>query len=172
MRTRVEAEFTEYVDGRLPALRRTAYFLCGDWHAAEDLVQQALVKVYVAWGRLHTRESLDGYVRQVLVRVYLDERRRPWRRERPADVLPDRPAAADSAYDETDSLMAALADLPVQQRAVVVLRYWEDLSVDETARTLQISSGTVKSHAHRGLAALRAALGSPSGQPADPIVRS
>lgn len=171
MKAQQEAEFREYVDARLPVLRRTAYFLCGDWHHAEDLAQTALIRMYGAWPRLHAHEAVDGYARQVLVRAFLDERRRPWRRERSTAELPDTAARSGTSYEQRDELVAALALLPVQQRAAVVLRYWDDLSVDETARVLGISGGTVKSHCARGLERLRRELTDASGLTPDTSAR-
>ena len=151
-----EREFVEYVGTRGQALRATAYLLCGDWHRAEDLAQTALIKLYLAWRRIRHDESLDGYARRVLVRAFLDERRRPWRREF-AGEPPEQAARPDPA-DERLDLLAALARLPRSQRVAVVLRYWEDLGVAETAALLGVSEGTVKSASYRGLAALRAVL--------------
>src|SRR5947209_3555882 len=156
--TAVEEELEQFVQGRYLALRRTAYLLCGDWHRAEDLVQGTLVKVVVAARRQHV-ESLDAYSRQVLLRLFLDENRRLWRRREkswaePVDVV-------DSALGDSDlklTVLSALRGLPPRQRATVVLRYWEDRSVEETADLLGISSGTVKSQSARALAALRVVL--------------
>lgn len=155
-----ERDFAAYVDGRGGALRATAYLLCGDWHAAEDLTQAALTKLYLAWRRIDRTGSVDAYARRVLLRAYLDERRRPWRRERPAAEPPDRPAAVDAlrAVDERLALEAALRRLPRMQRAAVVLRYWCDLDIRDTAAALGVSEGTVKSASSRGLAALREVL--------------
>jgi RNA polymerase sigma-70 factor (sigma-E family) len=155
-----ERDFAEYVAARSRLLCTTAYLLCGDWHRAEDLTQTALTKLYVAWRRIDRRESVDAYARKVLLRAMLDERRRPWRRERVVETLPELPGPADRADDRMD-LLAALARLPARQRAVVVLRYWSDLGVGETAAVLGITEGTVKSSASRGLAALRGALQDP-----------
>jgi RNA polymerase sigma-70 factor (sigma-E family) len=152
-----EREFVDYVGARSRLLRNTAYLLCGDWHRAEDLTQTALAKLYVAWRRIGHQESVDAYARRVLVRAFLDERRRPWRREHVVDVLPEVVVRADFADDRID-LLAALARLPRTQRAAVVLRYWADLSIAETAATLGVSDGTVKSASSRGLAALREVL--------------
>jgi RNA polymerase sigma-70 factor (sigma-E family) len=162
-----ELDFTAYVDGRGAALRGTAYLLCGDWHAAEDLTQAALTKLYLAWRRIDRSGSVDAYARQVLLRTFLDERRRPWRRERSTAEPPDRPARSDpaGAVDERLALQAALRRLPPSQRAVVVLRHWCDLDVRETAATLGISEGTVKSASARGLAALREVLQGSRPQP-------
>jgi RNA polymerase sigma-70 factor (sigma-E family) len=163
MRALEEEQFGEYVDARLPSLRRTAYFLCGDWHSAEDLAQTALIRMYRVWSRLNAREAVDSYARQVLVRAFLDERRRPWRRERTTASLPEQMAPAGSSYEVRDELLAALAVLPAQQRAAVVLRYWDDMSVEDTAFSLGVGPGTVKSYCARGLSRLRELLPQPSG---------
>ena len=151
-----DAEFGEYVDSRLTLMRRTAFLLGGgDWHAAEDLVQTALTKLYTAWPRLRQDGAVDAYVRKVLVRTVIDESRRPWRkRERSVDEPPDVSVPAARVDDVLD-VRHALRQLPAGQRAVVVLRYWEDLSITETAKVLGRSEGTVKSQAAKGLAALR-----------------
>jgi RNA polymerase sigma-70 factor (sigma-E family) len=147
-----DREFGEFVDARALVMRRTAYLLCGDWHRAEDIVQTALIKLYVAWSRVR-KDSVDAYARKVLVRTAVDETRRGFfQRERTVDVLPEAAVTDDSADFD---LRLALDALPPGQRAVVVLRYWEDLSVTETARILGRTEGTVKSQAAKGLAALR-----------------
>ena len=146
-------QFVEFVRARTTALRRTAFLLCGDWHHAEDLVQTALIKLFRAWPKV-SHGGEDAYARQVLVRVAIDESRRFWRRERAAAELPDNPAPEGSA-DLSLDVRRALATLPVRQRAIVVLRYWEDLSVAEVARLLGCPQGTVKTQASRGLAKLR-----------------
>lgn len=160
-----ERQFAEYVAGRSRLLRKTAYLLCGDWHRAEDLTQIALTKLYVAWRRISRNENVDAYARRTLVNVYLDEARRPWRREQAKGDLPDEAGPADLTDDRL-MLRAALSGLQPTQRAVVVLRFWEDLSVAETAATLGIKEGTVKSSSARGLAALREVLqDSRNGEP-------
>jgi RNA polymerase sigma-70 factor (sigma-E family) len=148
-----DREFGEFVDARALVMRRTAFLLCGDWHRAEDIVQNALIKLYVAWPRVR-RDSLDAYARKVLVRTSIDESRRGFfQRERSVDVVPERVAPEEPSTDH--DLRLALDALPPGQRAVVVLRYWEDLSITETARILGRTEGTVKSQAAKGLAALR-----------------
>jgi RNA polymerase sigma-70 factor (sigma-E family) len=151
-----DAEFGEYVDSRLTLMRRTAFLLGGgDWHAAEDLVQTALTKLYTAWPRLRQDGAVDAYVRKVLVRTVIDESRRPWRkRERSVEETPEVSVPAARVDDVLD-VRQALRKLPAGQRAVVVLRYWEDLSITETAKVLGRTEGTVKSQAAKGLAALR-----------------
>ncbi|WP_139981583.1 SigE family RNA polymerase sigma factor [Nocardioides litoris] len=154
-----EQAFTTYVAERRPHLHRTAYLLCGgDGHRAEDVVQQALAKLYAAWPRVARAGSIDAYARRVLVNAHLDEVRRPWRRERPvADGL-DRAAPAGPTVEETDALWTALAALAPGQRRVVVLRHYLGLSVEETAADLGVSPGTVKSQTADALARLRVAL--------------
>lgn len=151
-----DADFTAFVAARQTHLRRIAYALCGDWDRAEDVLQTSLTKLYVAWGRTAQPEA---YVRQVMVRAGIDESRRPWfRRERPTELTDDRPAPPGIDHEERSVLFDALQALPPMQRKVVVLRHWLGLSVRETALELRISEGTVKSHSHRGLAALEVTL--------------
>lgn len=156
---RRDGEFAEFVQARSAALRRTAYLLCGDWQRAQDLVQTALVKLYVSWPRLHRDGNVDGYVRTILARTAIDEFRRAHRhRETPMEQVPEMPVPAgdtDSALD----VRRVLDRLPPRQRAVIVLRYWEDLSITETARLLRISEGTVKSQTAKALTTLRGLLG-------------
>ncbi|OLR91196.1 RNA polymerase subunit sigma-24 [Actinokineospora bangkokensis] len=140
-------------------MRRTAFLLCGgDWHRAQDLVQTTLAKMYAVWPRLSRTGSVDAYARRVMVRAAIDESRRAHRRrESPVDRVPETGVPA-AAVDDAVDVRRALARLPPGQRAVVVLRYWEDLSVAEVADALGRSEGTVKSQAAKGLAALRALL--------------
>lgn len=148
-----ELPFAEFVAARTPALMRTAYLLTGDWQRAEDLLQTALIACYGKWSRI--REP-DAYVRRALVVTYAGWRRRRWTGERPGD-LPERADSNDAmrGADERADLMRLLAELPPRQRAVVVLRYYEDMSEGEVAALLGISPGTVKSQANRALAKLR-----------------
>jgi RNA polymerase sigma-70 factor (sigma-E family) len=154
-----DAEFGEFLDSRAVVMRRTAYLLCGgDWHRAEDLVQTTLTKVYVAWPRLRRDASVDAYSRKVMVRTAIDESRRAFRRrESVVDELPE-VAGPTNGVDDAIDVRRALARLPAGQRAVVVLRYWEDMSVTETAELLGKSEGTIKSQAAKGLATLRRLL--------------
>src|SRR4051794_1462728 len=139
-----DTAFAEYFAARSDAMRGTAFLLCGDWHRAEDLTQVAFTKLYVAWNRVGRHEVLDGYVRRTLVRTYLDDRRLGWwRRVRTSDTPPE-PAVVDTGPEERVAVLAALGAVPARQRAVLVLRYWEDLSVDETAELLGCSAGTPK----------------------------
>ncbi len=153
-----DESYCEFVLARQTHLRRIAYAVCGDWHQADDLLQTALVKLYVAWPRLQRRGREEAYVRRILVRAHVDEHRRPWRRERPGLDGHDLPTRDTLPVEERSALFAALQSLPEMQRKTVVLRHWLGLSVAETAEELQISEGTVKSHSSRGLAALEAAL--------------
>jgi RNA polymerase sigma-70 factor (sigma-E family) len=149
--------FRAFALSRRPALRRTAFLLCGDWHQADDLVQTALVKLYVAWPRLREGGAPNAYVQRILMRCYLDERRRPWRRESPVELVDDVEQRAASTEDLLD-LRSALARLPKRQRATLLLRFWLDLSVAQTADALGCSEGTVKSQTARALTTLRALL--------------
>jgi RNA polymerase sigma-70 factor (sigma-E family) len=152
-----EADFVAFYQGRGRALRRTAYLLSGNWHAAEDLVQTTFVKLYLAWPRIHA-EGAEAYARRVLVRTYIAERRLRRSGEIPLAEPPDRAVPAADPSGGID-MRRALASLPRRQRAVVVLRYWEDMSVTETADLLGISDGTVKSTAYRAIATLRTLVG-------------
>jgi RNA polymerase sigma-70 factor (sigma-E family) len=156
-----EGAFRAFALSRRPVLRRTAFLLCGDWYQADDLVQTALVKLYVAWPRVRTSGPPDAYVQRILVRCYLDERRRPWRRESPVEIVDHDRAAADPEEDLLD-LRSALARLPRRQRATLLLRFWLDMTVAQTADALDCSEGTVKSQTARALATLRELLGDPA----------
>jgi RNA polymerase sigma-70 factor (sigma-E family) len=151
-------EFAAYVAARQRALLRTAWLLTGDWAAAEDLVQTALLKAWRRWGSI--AGSPDAYVRKVIVTTYLSWRRRKWHGETPTGTLPETPGLDDyRAADLRDALARLLPSLPPGQRAVLVLRHYEDLTEAQTARVLGCSVGTVKSQNARALARLRAALG-------------
>ncbi|NUR62569.1 MAG: SigE family RNA polymerase sigma factor [Catenulispora sp.] len=161
MRGPDEAEFDELVAGRAHALRRTAYLMCGDWHQAEDLVQVAFMKLHASWHRVRRQEAFDAYLRKTLLRACIDEKRRArWRREAPTDVLPEVADPGAQSDGVRDVLVAGLRQLPPGQRATLVLRFFEDLSVEETARALGCSPGTVKSQTSKGLAAMRAVVDS------------
>ncbi len=160
MGTEEDAAFSEYVTARRDHVRRTAYLLCGDWHRADDLTQIAFVKLYGAWDRIRDRRALDAYVRACLVRAGIDESRRPWRRERAVEVLPETADSFDIASVIADRALvqSALERVPSGQRATLVLRFFEGLDVAETAAALGCSEGNVKSQTARGLAALKRAL--------------
>ncbi|EXG79465.1 SigE family RNA polymerase sigma factor [Cryptosporangium arvum] len=154
-----DEEYHEYVRSALPVLRRLAYVLCQDGHRADDLVQNALVKLYLAWDKARRAENRNAYARTVLVRVFLSERRANWaRRVVLVDRLPEQASVPGPDPAATLALRAALATLPPKQRAALVLRYYADLSVDETAEALGCPANTVKSHTARGIAALRRVL--------------
>jgi RNA polymerase sigma-70 factor (sigma-E family) len=152
-----EQSYREYVAGNLERLRRTAFLLCGDWHTADDLASTVLVKLYRHWRRVARFDNLDAYVRRMLMRAWLDERRRPWRREASTETLPESAAPGPDA-DRRLAVLSLLGTLPPRRRAVLVLRYFCDLSVEETAEALGCSEGTVKSQTARALESLRADL--------------
>ncbi|MGW6689986.1 SigE family RNA polymerase sigma factor [Streptomyces sp. NPDC054961] len=154
-----EDAYLEFVSGRAKALYRSAYVLAaGDSHLAEDLVQETLSRVYVHWSRVAGAQSPAAYAQTVLVRTFLSLRRRRSTGERPIGNLPDSAACGpDAALRVT--LLGALGQLPPRDRAVLLLRYWEDRSIEETARMLRLSSGAVRSQGTRALSRLRALLG-------------
>lgn len=153
-----DASYTEFVAARQTHLRRVAYAVCGDWHQANDLLQISLLKLYVAWPRLHRDGGEEAYARRIIMTTNLDERRRPWRREVSGLESHDPAAREPLPVEERTALFQALQDLPVMQRKVVVLRHWLGLSVEETAAELGIATGTVKSHSSRGLERLQSVL--------------
>jgi RNA polymerase sigma-70 factor (sigma-E family) len=154
----VHEEFTEYATARAGRLREIAYLMCGDWHLAQDLTQQTLAKLYVAWRRINRRENVDAYARKVLLRELLTEKRRHRSTERPVTDVPDH-ATTDDQTDLRLTLLDALGTLVPNRRAVIVLRYWDDHSVEQTAEIMQTTSSAVKSLTVRALSDLRAALG-------------
>ncbi|MEV1287166.1 SigE family RNA polymerase sigma factor [Micromonospora sp. NPDC049679] len=161
----MEEEFREFVAARSAALLRTAYLLAGDWATAEDLLQTALTKTYLAWKRLGEIEAVEPYARRVLVNTATSWWRRRWHGERPTEVLPER-AAPDRIEEqlERDALWRHVKALPARQRAVLVLRFYEDLSEAQTAALLDISPGTVKSQTSRALNTLRQRLHAEGGE--------
>lgn len=159
-----DAGFREWILVRSSTLRRKAFLLCGDWSAADDLVQDVLVAMYPRWSRIVRGGRVDAYANRVLVGKHIDARRRPWRRERSVDTVPESidstSERAIAAVDERDGpLITALAALPAGQRAVLVLRFTDDLSIEEIGQALRIPEGTVKSRLSRGTETLRARLG-------------
>jgi len=151
-----DSDFASYMAARQPSLLRTAYLLTGDRHTAEDLVQTALAKLYLSWDKVNRQESLDGYVRRILVNENNSLWRRPWKRsEFATEFVPDQ--AVSDRYDDgrAREVWEAVKTLPRKQRAVIVLRYYEQLSEAEIAHAMGISPGTVKSQASRALATLR-----------------
>jgi RNA polymerase sigma-70 factor (sigma-E family) len=150
--------FQEFAAARSAALFRTACLLCDDWHLAEDLVQTTLGKLYASWRRVQRADSPEAYARKVLMRTYLSHVRKGSSGETPRGQLPESPAA-DSDQALRMTLLAALAELSAQDRAVLVLRYWEDQSVEDVAATLRLSCGAVRNRSMRALGRLREALG-------------
>jgi RNA polymerase sigma-70 factor (sigma-E family) len=159
-----ESAFAALFEGRAAALRRTAYLLCGDWHRAEDLTQTAFAKLFAAWPRLRDEGAAEAYLRRTLLRTFLDDNRRGWRREYATEVLPE-VAGPPSMSDDRIVLLAALSSVPPRQRACLVLRYYDDLSLEATAEVLGCSVGTVKSNTSRGLDTLRRLLGDQELEP-------
>ncbi|GIJ19450.1 SigE family RNA polymerase sigma factor [Micromonospora lutea] len=156
----LEEEFRDFVAARSGTLLRTAYLLTGDWGTAEDLLQTALTKTYLAWKRLGGIEAIEPYARRVMVNTSTSWWRRRWHGERPTEVLPEQ-AATDEIERQLDRdvLWRHLRALPARQRAVLVLRFYEDMSEAQTAAMLEISPGTVKSQTSRALATLRRRIG-------------
>ncbi|MEV1020411.1 SigE family RNA polymerase sigma factor [Streptomyces sp. NPDC050264] len=150
-------EIEEFMRTVSPALFRSALLVCGDHHLAEDLVQTTLGKVFVSWGRVRRADHPPAYVRAMLMRTYLSYARLHRASEKPMDELPEQAAGThDPALRLT--LVNALAELPPRDRAVVVLRYWEDRSVAQTAAELGLSQGNVRIRSMRALKSLRGAL--------------
>lgn len=154
-----EAEFRSFAVVQRESLRRYAYLLCGDWFEADDIVQKALTKLFAAWRRVEPGGA-PAYVRKIVTNVYISHHRLAWvRRERTSAELPVQ--QLDRPQEEVDvrlELIGALNRLPARQRATLVLRYWEQLSVDETATAMSCSTGTVKSQSAKGLRKLKELL--------------
>ncbi|WP_432978262.1 SigE family RNA polymerase sigma factor [Dactylosporangium sp. CA-233914] len=157
----VEEEFHEFARSRMPALRRAAYLLCGDWSRGDDVVQRTLTDVYARWKRVRGFDNIDAYVRTVLVHRFIDEQRRGWwSRVHLVERLPDR-SVEDVALQSVAvglDLRNALAELPPRQRAVLVLRFFCDMSVEQTADALRCAPGTVKSQTSAALGTMRRIL--------------
>ncbi|MFD9433532.1 SigE family RNA polymerase sigma factor [Streptomyces sp. NPDC060002] len=154
-------EFMEFATGRAGHLHRSACLLTsGDTHLAEDLVQETLSRMYTLWGRMSRIENPAAYAQTVLVRTFLTHRRRYSAGERPLADLPDAPVPRSTDDPALRlALLEALRELPPKDRAVVVLRYWEDRSVEETAEAMNVSSAAVRTRSTRALAKLRERLG-------------
>jgi RNA polymerase sigma-70 factor (sigma-E family) len=164
-------EFVEFATVTSPRLRRTAFLLCGDWHTAEDLAQATLVKVFASWRRINRKDAADAYATRTLVNTYLADRRRKRVGEILTDTLPERPVQPQTPEVRV-LVLNALAMLPPSARAVVVLRYWSDLSVERVAAILGCSEGNVKSQSARALDKLRILLADTAADdgPADPRI--
>ena len=158
MASAADAEFTSFAQAVSSRLLGTAYLLCGDWHTAEDLTQTALAKVYASWPRISRKDAALAYARRTLLNTYLADRHRKRWGEVLTSEVPEVPATApDSEMKLT--LTYALAMLPPSARAIVVLRYWEDMTVEQVAMVVGCSVGNVKSQSARGLDKLRQLLG-------------
>ncbi|MGW0415506.1 SigE family RNA polymerase sigma factor [Streptomyces collinus] len=160
-----DEEFQSFMTGRWPRLMRTAFLLTGERHAAEDLVQSTLERVYVAWRRVGSADDPEAYVRRVMINAHARRHRRRLKEflapKDDAGLVRDVADAGDrmAQADDRDALLEALAQLPARQREAVVLRYWEDLTETQTAEAMGCSVGTVKSNAAKGIAKLRALPG-------------
>ena len=150
-----DREFHDFVAQRMPRWRRSAFLMCQDWHGADDIVGIAIAKIYRHWREVRRADNPDAYAQKILSRTWLSERRRPWRRERSSESLPDRPVAATDQIADRDRFATLLRALGPRQRAVLILRFYFDYSAEQTAEILQVTVGTVKSQTARGLDALR-----------------
>lgn len=154
--------FSEYFTARREMVRRTAYLICGDWHWAEDLTQAAFIRLAAGWHRVQDPQALDAFVRTCLIRAYLAETRRQWRRRERTVAEPPDVAGVDDDAEVADRRVVferALRRVPPRQRVTLVCRFYQGLDVAETAAALGCSEGTVKSQTARGLASLRRVLG-------------
>lgn len=154
-----DPEFSDFVAARSRSLLRTAFLLTGDHQLAEDLVQTALTKTYLAWGRISDKGAAEAYVRRTMLTTHTSWWRRRSNSETPVQLFPDQ--GYDTSFEHSDErarLWAHLQSLPPRQRAVVVLRFYEDLSAVESAHLLNCSVGTIKSQTSRALSTLRARL--------------
>ena len=156
--SRRQAEIETFMQAVTPRLFRAAFLVCGDWHLAEDLVQTALGKVFVSWGKVRKADSPQAYARTILMRTYLSYVRLHRTYEKPVDHLPEHSVPSQDPALRV-ALVQALAQLAPRDRAVVVLRYWEDRSVAQTAAELGLSAGNVRIRSMRALSQLRASLG-------------
>jgi RNA polymerase sigma-70 factor (sigma-E family) len=151
--------FTDFMSARMPALRRLARLLCQDWSTADDLLQAAMTKTYVHWFKAARADNTDAYVRAILVREFVEQRRASWTRRVSLTDRPIEAATPDTDREGALDLRTMVAALPPRQRAVLVLRYYCDLNVDQTAEALGCAPGTVKSQTAKALDSLRLALG-------------
>ena len=158
MTSQSDREFADYIAARLEALRRLAFLLCQDWHGADDLAQAAAIKAYMHWARAARADNTDAYVNAILVREFLHERRSGWAR-RVSLTEPPELAASQADHDGSLDLQSAVAALPPRQRAVLVLRFYCDLNIYQTAEALGCTPGTVKSQTAKALGSLRRVIG-------------
>lgn len=159
MTDRSDAGYLDYVHARLAAMRRLAHSLCGHPDQADDLVQETITKLYAHWPRVSRADNIDAYVHTMIVRSFLDEKRRGWWRVGLFAATPDGRTTPEQPVEEQTVVRAALAEVPSRQRAVLVLRFMCDLSIAEVAEILGCSAGTVKSQTSHGLNRLRQILG-------------
>jgi RNA polymerase sigma-70 factor (sigma-E family) len=159
MRNELEERFRAMADAELPRLRRFALAVTSDPHRADDLVQGALERMYVAWPRTHDVGNPGAYLRTVVIRLAISESRRPWRREHSTDTLPETGHDNEAGSVLGLDLARALAGLSIKQRAIVVMRYIEDRPVDDVAQVMGIATGTVKRQSADAVAKLRRILG-------------
>ena len=169
MAGRYDQEFADFAAGAAPRLLRTAWLICGDATQAEDLVQSAMLKAYLRWGRLRTRQPL-AYARRCILNDHIDDHRRR-RRETTVSALPETPHR-DRDPEDTDHVVRLLSMLPPRERQVVVLRHYVGLPEAEVADLVNVSLGTVKSSSSRGLAKLREALASESAATPNPPLQT
>lgn len=158
MRASREAEYTEYVLGRLDGLKRVAFLLCRDQQSADDLVQRTITRLYTHWGTARSANSIDAYLRTILMNQFLSDRKSAWSRK---VTLVETPADFAGRFADHDAVMdvrQALQALPPRQRATIVLRYYYELNVDEVAKALGVSDGTVKSQTAKAINSLRGTL--------------
>ena len=154
----VDQDFAEFVVARWTALYRLSYLLTASPAAAEDLLQTSLEKAYVRWSRIGGMEHAEAYVRRIIANTYVSGRRRAWSREEPRDHMPETASSVEGALLDRALLWPLVCALPARQRAVIVLRYYEDLSEADIATTLGCAPGTVKSQSSAAMKALRRAL--------------
>ena len=164
-RGRDDAAFTEFASVATPRLFRSAVLMCGDYHLAEDLVQTTLAKLYVAWPSVARAQSADAYARGALTKTFLSHKRVRRNAEQPRLDLGDAATPGSTEVSTRIELFDALARLDPLDRAIVVLRYWNDRSVEETATAVGLSSGAVRTRASRALSRLRESL---ADEPFDP----
>ncbi len=160
-----DASYIDFVTAHQARLRRIAYAVCRDDDRAEDVLQEAFVKLYLSWPKVRNHGVEEAYTRRIIVNADIDDRRRPWRRHRAAssEQLAQLPATAPLPVEDRSELLEAVRRLPAMQRRTVVLRHLVGLTVEETAAELGIGEGTVKSHTSRALTALRESLSGPVG---------
>lgn len=160
------AAFTHYVQQTRPRLQRTAYLMCGDWQLADDLTQETLITLYRRWSAIDQDIGPTPYATRVLVHNVRRSAKRAWRSHEVMTPPPEHARQPTDGFEERQIILKALARLGPRQRAIIVLRYWEDLSVEQTAEAVGCTRGTVTSQSHRALGTLRALLG-PTLSPTD-----